>query len=215
MATQPEPEPPAGHRPTGRRLQRALTPLFVAVAIVVVLLEATVWRWLTALGRVLARLAVFAALERLVERLSPGAVVAVFVLPFIPIIPLLKLGELWLIRHHHFVWAAIVIAGAKVVGAAFSTRVFAIARPKMLQIRWFARLYGGTVWLAELGHQTLERLPGWAATRAAGRRLMQLARSAVSAAGGFLVAQLAGGRAGAPGRRLAAAIRRARRQPPP
>lgn len=209
MATHPEPA-----NQTRRRVQRALTPLLAVVAIIVVLLEATVWRWLTALGQVLARLAIFAALERLVERLSPGAVVAVFVVPFIPIIPLLKLGELWLIQHHHFVWAAIVIAGTKVVGAAFSTRVFAIARPKMLQIHWFARLYTGTVWLLDLGHQALERLPGWAATRTIARRLLQVARSAVTAAGSFLLAKLSAGGAGTPGRRLAAAIRKMRRQPP-
>ena len=206
---QPEPG-----RQAPRRLQRALTPLLVVAAVIFELLEATVWRWLTALGRMLARLAVFAALERLVERLSPRMVVAVFVVPFIPIIPLLKIGELWLIHRHHFVWAAIVIAGAKIVGAAFSTRVFAIARPKMLQVPWFARLYAGSVWLLELGHRTLERLPGWAATRTIARRLLQVARSAVTAAGCFLLAKLSAGGAGTPGRRLAAAIRRARGQPP-
>src|SRR3954451_5358301 len=127
------PTHPGPVTPVWRLVRRAANPLLIAVAIVVVVLEATVWRWLTALGRLLGLLAVFAMLERLVERLSPGAVVAVFALPFVPIIPLLKLGELWLIRHHHFFWAAMVVAGAKILGAAFSTRVYAIARPKMLQ----------------------------------------------------------------------------------
>jgi hypothetical protein len=157
-------------KPAPSLAQRLLTPLLVVVALVVVLLETTVWRWLTALGRVLGRLAFFAWLERLVGRLSPNAVVAVFVLPFIPIIPLLKFSEFWLIRHHHFVWAAIVIVGTKVVGAAFSTRVFAIARPKMLQVAWFARLYGGVTRLLDIGHRALEALPGWAIARRLGHR---------------------------------------------
>ena len=97
----------------------------------------------------MARLSFFAALERLIERPSPTAVVALFVLPFIPIIPLLKLAELWLASATTIsVWAAIVIVAAKVAGAAFSTRIFAIARPKLLQVLWFARAYGGAIALA-------------------------------------------------------------------
>ncbi|CAH2601334.1 conserved membrane protein of unknown function [Rhodovastum atsumiense] len=198
--------------PSGHLLRRALSPLLVAVAVVIVLLEATVWRWLTALGRVLGRFAVFTALERLVARLSPGAVVAVFVLPFIPIVPLLKFGELWLIRHHHFVWAAIVIIGAKVVGAAFSTRVFAIARPKMLQVRWFARCDATVAQLLDLGHQALERLPGWRAAREYGHRLHLRARGAVLAAWRRLRQRTTRAGAGGLGRRLAAALRRERRE---
>jgi hypothetical protein len=180
-------------------LQRALTPLLVVLAVIFVVLETTVWRGLTALGRVLGRFAFFARLERLVERLSPGAVVAVFVLPFVPIIPLLKFVEIWLILHHHFVWAAVAIVGVKVAGAAFSTRIFAIARPKMLQVRWFARLYAGTTWLLDRGHRALEALPGWAMTRTAMRRVHATARDAVRGLGGFLQ-----------GRPFVAAVRRVR-----
>jgi hypothetical protein len=151
--------------------RRLLTPFAILLAALMVLLEATLWAWLTALGRMLARLPIFAALERLVERLSPGAVIAVFVLPFIPIIPLLKLGELWLLREGYFIWAAIVILGTKVVGAAFSTRVFAIAKPKMMQVAWFAWAYGGVIRSLELAHRMLEAIPAWVAARALMRRI--------------------------------------------
>lgn len=155
-------------------------PVIVAAAMIAVLLEATLWRWLTALGRLLARLPVFAALERLVERLSPAMVIAVFVIPFIPLIPLLKLGELWLLREGHFIWAAIVILGTKVLGAAFSTRVFAIAKPKMMQVRWFAWTYGRVAWMLEFGHRTLEAIPAWVAARSMARRAMRAVRTAIS-----------------------------------
>jgi hypothetical protein len=155
-------------------------PFAIALAMLVVLLEMTVWAWLTALGRLLARLPLFAALEHVVERLSPGAVIAVFVLPFVPIIPLLKLGELWLLREGHFIWAAIVIIGTKVVGAAFSTRVFAIAKPKMMQVRWFAWTYGGVTRLLEAGHRLLEAIPAWVAARAMARRLIQAGRAVIA-----------------------------------
>jgi hypothetical protein len=159
-------------------LRRLLTPLLFVLAAVLLLLEATIWRWLNALGALLARLPLFAALERLVQRLSPNAVVAVFVLPFVPIIPLLKLGELWLIQRHHYVLAAVVIIGAKVVGAAFSTRVFAIAKPKLLQVRWFARAHAWVTSLVAAGHRVLEGLPAWVALRAAVHRLKQRLQAA-------------------------------------
>lgn len=159
------------------RARRWLRPLALVVALPLVLLEVTLWAWLTALGRLLGRLPLFAWLEALVARLSPNAVVAVFVVPFIPAIPLLKFGELWLLREGHFIWAAVVIIGAKVVGAAFSTRVFAIARPKMMQVAWFARAYGVVMGLVELGHRMLEALPGWVAARAAVRGWIARARA--------------------------------------
>lgn len=149
------------------RARRWLRPLALLLALPLVLLEVTLWAWLTALGAHLARLPLFAWLERLVARLSPGAVVVVFVLPFVPLVTLLKFFELWLLREGHFIWAAVVILGAKVVGAAFSTRVFAIARPKMMQVRWFAWSYGAVLRLVELGHAAFEALPGWLAARAA------------------------------------------------
>ena len=198
---------PGPTTPSSRLAERALTPLLIAAAIFLVLLEATVWRWLTALGQAMARLSFFAALELLIERLSPTAVVALFVLPFIPIIPLLKLAELWLIGHHHFVWAAIVIVGAKVAGAAFSTRIFAIARPKMLQVRWFGRAYGGATRLLALGHETLERLPGWAAAQRCAHRLHVAARDAVVVAGESVREHIFARSQGRMGRRLAAAVR--------
>lgn len=151
--------------------QRLLGPLVTAVAVVVVLLEATLWRWLSALGQRLSRLGVFAALERLVDRLSPTAVIIVFVLPFVPLLPLLKVLEFWLLEHRHFIWAAVVIVGTKVIGAAFSTRVFAIARPKMRQVRWFARADAAVVWLIDLGHRALDGIPVWVAARSYLRRV--------------------------------------------
>ncbi|TCI00132.1 hypothetical protein EJV46_05620 [Roseococcus sp. SYP-B2431] len=151
---------------TLRRLGRRISaPPVIALAVLWALLEITLWRWLSALGRVMARVPLFAWLERLVERLSPGWVIAVFVLPFVPLVPLLKVTELWLLAHRHYVAAAVLILGTKVVGAAFSTRVFAIARPKMMQVRWFARAYGGVAWLLEVGHRRLAAIPAWNAAR--------------------------------------------------
>ncbi|UPY37190.1 hypothetical protein [Sediminicoccus sp. KRV36] len=174
--------------PSARRnlTRRLVAPFAIALAMLVVLLEVTLWAWLTALGRQLARLPLFTALEHLVERLSPGAVIAVFVLPFVPIIPLLKLGELWLLREGHFIWAAIVILGTKIIGAAFSTRVFAIAKPKMMQVPWFAWLHDGVMRMLDFAHRTLEGIPAWVLARQAARRAAEAVRQALRQARGPL-----------------------------
>lgn len=151
---------------TLRRLaRRILSPLVIVLAVVWALLDATLWRWLSALGRQLARLRLFAWLERQVDRMSPGWVIVVFVVPFVPLVPLLKVTELWLLANGHYLTALLFIVATKVVGAAFSTRVFAVAKPKMMQVRWFAWLYGVLTELLELGHRTLESIPAWRATR--------------------------------------------------
>jgi len=177
-------------------VRRLADPFIVTLAVLLVVLDATLWRWLTWLGARLGRLGLFAWLERVVERLTPRMVILVFVLPFVPIIPLLKLGEFWLLAHHHYVAAVLLVIGGKVVGAAFSTRVFAIARPKMLQVRWFATAYGWVSGMLERGHAVLESIPAWVATRAAMRDLMARLRAP-----------------GAWSRRWAAARRLARRPP--
>lgn len=176
------------------RTRRWLRPLALAIALPLALLEVTLWAWLTALGAQLARLPVFAWLERLVARLSPNAVIAVFVLPFVPMVPLLKLSELWLLREGHFIWAAVLIIGAKVVGAAFSTRVFAIAKPKMMQVAWFARAYEVVMRLVAMGHALLESLPGYRAAREAVRAALARLRLWVARARGPLTRWVAAAR---------------------
>ena len=213
-AGSPPPARPAGRvaKSLPRRLAEA--PI-VLLAVVMVLFEATVWRWLSALGRALSRLAVFAALERLVERLSPRAVVAAFVLPFLAFIPLLKFGEIWLFVHGHLVLGALLLVAAKVVGVAFSARLFAIARPKMLQVPSFAWAYGHAVRLLDYGHALLEELPAWVAARAFLHRLGAAGRALLAEGWHFLRSgmrrQARGGLRG----RLAAAMRLARRPPAP
>jgi hypothetical protein len=193
-----------------RRWVRLLSPLLFALALLLVLLEATVWRLLDWLGTKLERLSLFVALERLVARLSPGWVVAVFVIPFVPAVPLLKVLEFWMLAHHHYVGAVVLILGGKVVGAAFATRVYAIARPKMVQVLWFARAEAFMQRMLALGHAMVERIPMLAAIRQAVRQGVHAVRNATAARLSRLARML---EADGPGwiRRFVAARRRARR----
>ena len=196
------------HRPL---LHRLAQPPLILLAIVMVVLEATVWRWLTALGHALGRLAPFAALERLVARLSPRMVVVAFVLPFLAFIPLLKLGELWLFLHGHVVLGVLALIATKVIGVAFSARLFEIARPKMLQVPTFAWGYGHVLRLLAWGHALLEAQPAWVATRAFVHRLGAAGRALLAAGWQFLRSGFGPAARGGFRARLAAATRLLRR----
>ncbi|SDB72510.1 hypothetical protein [Belnapia rosea] len=194
-----------------RLLRRAPHLPVILLALVAVLLEATLWRWLTALGRALSHLPVFAVLERVVARLSPRMVVVAFVLPFLAFIPLLKLGELWLFLHGHVVLGVLVLLATKVVGVAFSARLFAIARPKMLQVRSFAWAYGKAMRLLDYGHALLERIPAWVATRDFLHRMGAMGRALLAAGWRLLRAGMGHGARHGFRLRLAAAMRMLRR----
>ena len=50
----------------------------------------------------------------------------------------MNLGEVWLFVHGHMALGMLLVVLAKVVGVAFSARLSSIARPKMMQVAWFA-----------------------------------------------------------------------------
>ena len=65
------------------------------------------------------------------------------------------------------------------VGAAFATRAFTIARPKVLQMRWYARAYGRVVWLLDPSRRRLEAIAAWCATRDFVHRAMSPIRAGI------------------------------------
>ncbi|MDZ7813339.1 MAG: hypothetical protein U5L74_09540 [Ideonella sp.] len=84
--------------------------------------------------------------EAAVRRLPPYAALALFLLPSLLLLPV-KLGALWLIGHGKAVWGALLILTAKLVGTAIVARLFTLTQPALMQLAWFARLYGRwTVW---------------------------------------------------------------------
>jgi hypothetical protein len=83
---------------------------------------------------------------------------------------------------------ALLIA-AKILGVAFSARLFAIACPKMLQVRSFAWLYGHVVRLLALGYAYLEAIPAWATVKAFMRHIGHVAHAVFRTAWKFLRAR--------------------------
>jgi hypothetical protein len=124
-------------------LRRLLQPVWVLLAIIF-LIEAWLWDHLEP---IVARVVAFIPLARFkqwlserVDALSPAMTLIVFAVPVIPLFPL-KLVGLWLLAHEYWTSAVFTILFAKMLGVGVTAFVFDVTRDKLLEMRWFERLY--------------------------------------------------------------------------
>jgi hypothetical protein len=124
-------------------MRRLFKPLWVLLA-VIFLIEAWLWDHLEPIvERVVARIPLRAFKHWLAEKigtLSPALTLIVFVVPAILLFPLKLLG-LWLLAHEYWVSAITTMVFAKFLGLGVTAFIFDVTRPKLLQMRWFAKLY--------------------------------------------------------------------------
>jgi hypothetical protein len=124
-------------------MRRLLQPIWVLLA-VIFLIEAWLWDHLEPIvASIVALIPLRTSKQWLVERvdtLSPAMTLVVFIVPVIPLFPL-KLVGLWLLTHEYWVSAILTIIFAKLLGVGVAAFVFDVTRPKLLQMRWFEKLY--------------------------------------------------------------------------
>jgi hypothetical protein len=168
-----------------RKISRAL---WVILALIF-LLEAWLWDHLQpVVARVVALIPLRrlkAYLARTIRTLPPSATLAIFLLPAIILFPI-KLLEVWLLAHRHWLGAIGVLVFAKLLGVGVTAFIFDVTRPKLLQINWFRRVYDYVMWLRDWAHNMVEPVRAWVArwrrefapkqTNRAFRLLMRLRR---------------------------------------
>jgi hypothetical protein len=132
-------------------MRRRLQPLWVLLAIIF-LIEAWLWDHLEPIvARCVAAIPLRALKRWLTARidgLSPTTTLFVFIVPVVLLFPL-KLVGVWLLAHKHWMGALLTIVFAKFLGVGITAFIFDVTRPKLLQMRWFARLYGWVLALRE------------------------------------------------------------------
>ena len=133
-------------------MRRILKPFLIVLA-VAFLIEAWLWEHLrplvAAVVNVIAWDKLKARLAALVEKLPAWAVLIVFVVPFIVLLPL-KFLEVYFIVHRQWVAAIFILVLAKLLGLGVTAFIFDVTRPKLLQMAWFRWLYDlMLVWLAK------------------------------------------------------------------
>jgi hypothetical protein len=124
-------------------MRRMFRPFLVLIALVFVI-EAWLWEHLRPLVAWVVDLIAWdrlkARLARLIEWLPPWAVLIIFVVPFIVLLPL-KFLEVYFLVHRQWLAAILVLVLAKLLGLGVTAFIFDVTRPKLLQMAWFRRLY--------------------------------------------------------------------------
>lgn len=167
-----------------------LRPFWVILALLF-LLEAWLWDHLEPLVARAVNLIPWGRLKitlaRLVDVLPSWAVLFVFVIPFIVMLPL-KFLEVYFIATRNWVGATGVIVLVKLLGLGLTAFIFDVTRGKLLQMQWFRRMYDWFLWARYWAHaqtepvrQRLQQLAWLLKPQRAGRflrRLMRLRRRA-------------------------------------
>ena len=133
-------------------MRRIFKPFLILLALIFVI-EAWLWDNLrplvAAVVNVIAWDRLKARLARLVDWLPPWAVLIVFVIPFIVLLPL-KFLEVYFLVRHNWLGAIVVLVLAKLLGLGITAFIFDVTRPKLLQMAWFRWLYELALsWLAK------------------------------------------------------------------
>ncbi|MDB5569450.1 MAG: hypothetical protein JWN93_633 [Hyphomicrobiales bacterium] len=88
----------------------------------------------------LSRLRVVIRAQERIERLGPYPSLALLACPIILLEPL-KLGALVWIGFGHVVTGTALLIASHALSLLFVERLFAVVKPKLLSMRWFARLW--------------------------------------------------------------------------
>ena len=121
-------------------LKRFFQRLFFFLFAALLLFEEWGWEPLAAAFARLARLPLWAALERRLAKLPPAWALLTFGVPVLALLPL-KLLALYLFGKGQAVLGLALLIGAKIGGTALLARLFQLTQPALMQLRWFARWY--------------------------------------------------------------------------
>jgi len=121
-------------------IKKLLAAPFVFLAAVIILLEDWLWDDLARLAAAVGQLPVLRTIEAFIAGLPPYVALIVFAVPSLFLVPV-KLVALYFISHGQATLGLLTVLVAKVAGTALVARIFALTRPKLLRIKWFAWLY--------------------------------------------------------------------------
>lgn len=165
-----------------RFLKAAFNASFGTLLALVLIFEEWGWEPLARLLARLARLPLWARVERWIGSLPPWAALLTFFIPMLALFPIKLLALFWISRGHALAGLMVILA-AKLAGTALLARLFGLTQPALMRLAWFARWYprwkiwkdtmiarvkASTPWRA--GHAVMRR------ARRAARRLWQAVR---------------------------------------
>ncbi len=121
-------------------LKRLLTGLFLGLVAIVLLFEEWGWEPLAKVFAWLARLPLWALVERKISALARWGALLVLGVPMLALLPV-KLLALYLFGQGQWWLGFVLLALAKVVGTAAVARLFYLTQAALMQFAWFAHWY--------------------------------------------------------------------------
>ena len=121
-------------------MRKFLRVVLTAPLALILLFEEWGWVPLAALMARLARLPLWARLEKWLAGLPPWAAMVMFTVPMVALFPV-KLAALYLFAAGQKLAGALLLLAAKLAGTAIVARLFAITQPALMQLAWFAKWY--------------------------------------------------------------------------
>lgn len=121
-------------------IKKVLRYAVLSVVALILLFEEWGWEPLQALLGKLARLPLWARLERWLATLPPWAALLAFGIPFLVLLPF-KVLALYLFAHRQVTLGLLVALSAKLAGTALLARLFLLLQPALMKLSWFARWY--------------------------------------------------------------------------
>ena len=123
-----------------RILKKFFRRVFFVLFAAFLLFEEWGWEPLARVFARLARLPLWARLERRIMALSPTGAMLAFGLPVLTLFPV-KLLALYLFGLGQTALGLALLLGAKLGGTALLARLFQLTQPALMQLPWFARWY--------------------------------------------------------------------------
>jgi hypothetical protein len=150
-------------------LKRLLTPPLIVLAALLMWIEEWLWEHLKVLTAWVAKFPLFRWLEKFIRELPPYPTMVVFLIPGALLFPV-KLFAVYLMTRSHipghlFIGLGVILA-AKVAGTAIVARLYVICQPKLLTIRWFARLHNWLTVTRDRLYSAIKAIPLYQRTRA-------------------------------------------------
>jgi hypothetical protein len=143
-------------------MRRWLTRPFWIFLALVFLLEAWLWEHVEPVIRRAIDLIPWrrfkAQLKTRIEHLSPGASLIVFVIPLALVLVPLKFIEFYLIAEGNWLIAVAFLIVAKVVGVGLLAFMFDVTRDKLMQMKWFEKLYEAVLLARDWANEQVEPL---------------------------------------------------------
>jgi hypothetical protein len=165
-----------------RQLGRAASAIAIWFIALILLFEEWGWERLAAVVEWIGDLPGLRWIEGRIRALPPYGALALFIIPFLALLPI-KIVALYWLGHGHKALGLGLIVAAKLGGTAVTARLFMLTRPTLMRLAWFARWFNKWMAFKDRVLARVKSSAAWQQWTAFKRTVKDLTRKVVQALG--------------------------------